>query len=93
MKRYRVSLEKVLSDMRNPFLAFKTAESFEGATTKVLVRTWEFEAKNEQEVRRLFAEAQQAGIEHVKGMRIRSIEEISPAAPATTTQPERPHGT
>lgn len=76
MKRFRVSVEKVMSDMRNPFLAFKTAESFEGATTKVLVRTWEFEAKDEQEVRKLFAEAKQQGIEGVKGMRIRSIQEI-----------------
>jgi hypothetical protein len=76
MRRYRVTLEKVLGDWRNPFLAFKTAESFEGATCQVLTRTWEFEAKDEQEVRRLFEEAKREGIEQVRGMRIRSIEQI-----------------
>lgn len=78
IKRYRVTLEKVLPDpsIRNPFSAFRTAESFEGATCKVLVRTWEFDAKNEKEVRRLFDEAKSSGEPQVQGMRIRSIEEI-----------------
>lgn len=78
MKRYRVSAEKVLPDstFRNPFLAFRTAEAFEGATSKVLVRTWEFDAKDEQEVRRLFEEAKREREPQVQGMSIRSIEEI-----------------
>lgn len=66
--------------MRNPFLAFQTAESFEGATCKVLVRVWEFDAADEAEVRRLFEEAKRDGEPQVQGMRIRSIEDISPNA-------------
>lgn len=83
MKRFRVSLEKCLPDptIRNPFLAFRTAESFEGATVKVLVRTWEFEAEDEQEVRRLFDEAKQDGVSQVQGMHIRSIDEIPTPRP------------
>lgn len=76
MKRYRVSVEKVLNSVRNPFLAFRTAESFEGATCKVLARTWEFEAKSEAEVRALFEEAKRDGEPQVQGMQIRSIQEI-----------------
>lgn len=76
MKRYRVSAEKVLGDFRNPFLAFRTAESFEGATCKVLVRTWEFEAKDEREIRQLFAIAKLDGEPQVQGMKIRQIEEL-----------------
>ena len=78
LKRYRVSLEKVIPDpeIRNPFLTFRTAESLFESKIKVLIRTWEFEAVNEEEIRRLFVEATVGGISAVQGMKIRSIEEI-----------------
>lgn len=78
LKRFRVSLEKFLPDpsLRNPFAAFRTAESFEGAKCKVLVRTWEFDAIDESHVRRLFDEAKKDGLPQVEGMRIRTIEQI-----------------
>jgi hypothetical protein len=80
VRRFRVSLEKILPDpeIRNPFLAFRTAESFENARCKVLVRTWELDAADEDEVRRLFEEVKRDGEPQVMGMKIRSIEEISP---------------
>jgi len=77
-RRFRVSLEKLLPDpnIRNPFLAFRTAESFEHAQCKVLVRTWEFDAVDEQEVRMLLEEAKRNGEPQVMGMKIRSIEAL-----------------
>ncbi len=79
MKRFRVTLEKCLPDpaIRNPFLALR----IDGATVKVLVRTWEFDSDDEQEVRGLLDEAKQDGEPQVRGMRIRSIEEIPPPQP------------
>lgn len=70
-RRFRVSLEKILPDpdMRNPFLAFRTAESFENARCKVLVRTWEFDAVDEDEVRWLFEEAKRDGEPQVIGLK------------------------
>lgn len=79
MNRYRVSVERVLPDprVRNPFRQFRTAESIGDATCKVLVRTWEFEAKDECEVRKLFEEAKQSGEPKLLGMKLRAIENIS----------------
>ena len=74
--KYRVQCERVLDGVRNPFLAFRTAESLEGVMTKVLVRTWEFEATDEAEVRILFTQAKKMGEPQLFGMKIRSIEEI-----------------
>jgi len=87
VRRFRVSLEKILPDpdIRNPFLAFRTAESFEHARCKVLVRTWEFDAADEDEVRRLFEEAKRDGEPQVQGMKIRNIEEIPQTRPLHPT--------
>lgn len=76
--KYRVSLERILPGpaIRNPFTAFRTAETFYGATCKVLVRTWELDATDEADVRRLLDEARAENVPGVQGMKLRSIERI-----------------
>ena len=51
---------------RNPFRANIVWD-------KTRVREWEMECESENEVRRFFAEAQDAGIENVMGFRLESI--------------------
>lgn len=59
-------------DIRNPFLVRDVFQS----AGQTRFRTYEFEAKDEAECRQLFAQAQEAGIEEVRGFHITKIEEI-----------------
>lgn len=75
MPRFKVELERRICRPgewnRNPFLAPLPAP---GATHEMSIRAWEFDAEDELDVRRLLAEAQEAGIANVSGgYRLRSI--------------------
>lgn len=76
VRRFRVTCSKPLPnpDIRNPFRV--SIHSF--PLCKTLCRTWEFDAQNEAEVRRLFKEAKRDGEPQVKGMSISRIEDITP---------------
>ena len=56
---------------RNPFLVRDIFSSRWAGTTER--RTWEFDAADEAEVRRLFAEAQSMGVEQVVGFALESV--------------------
>lgn len=60
----------------NPFLV---RDIFSPGLPKVQynVREWEFEAKDEDEVRQLFKDAQDAEIANVKGYTLQSIEQVA----------------
>ncbi len=74
-RRFKVTCAKPLAEHRNPFLV---KDIFGQPPTKILCRTWEFDAKDETEVRRLFKEAQDGGEPQVQGFSIRTIEDITP---------------
>jgi hypothetical protein len=73
--KFRVELERPAPRefFRNPFRAPMPSV---GATIPMRVRSWEFEAKDEAEVRRLLQEAQDQDIDNVRGFRLRSITQI-----------------
>lgn len=77
MPRYRVELEgppirPVGMAPRNPFLV----RDISRLTEQRLVRTWEFAADSEQEVRRLLDVARAFDLENVRGFNLRSISEL-----------------
>jgi hypothetical protein len=78
MPRFRVELHRRIRDNYhspepNPFLAPIPAP---GRTNSMSVRSWEFEAKDEDEVRKLLQEAHDKGIANVQGYSLRSIERL-----------------
>ena len=78
MPMFKVTLSKHSpphhGPMFNPFLIRDLwAPSLRGSTT---FRTWEFEAVDEDDVRRLFAEARAQRISQVEGFELASIEQI-----------------
>lgn len=77
MARFRVALHRRLRDgygpEPNPFLAPLPAP---GKTATMSVREWEFEAKDEAEVRRLLDEARERDVAAVRGYSLRSIERL-----------------
>lgn len=80
MARFKVAIHRRIRDNYNapepnPFLAPIPAP---GLTHSMSVREWEFEAADEDEVRRLFKEAQESGVGNVQGYSLRSIERLSP---------------
>lgn len=76
MAMYRVTIIKhgKLPEGTNPF----RANIYAMGMSPSVERSWEFEADDEAEVRRLFNEAQDAGIPHVVGFELANITEISP---------------
>ena len=64
---------------RNPFLAGMPQL---GATHEVSVRAWEFEAKDEKEVRRLLDQAYKQDLPNVRGYKLRSITRLPEKASA-----------
>lgn len=79
MPRFKVSLHRRIRRYAtgpepNPFLAPIPAP---GKTHSMLVREWEFDASDDDEVRRLLQEARDAGFGNVIGFSLRSIERIS----------------
>lgn len=83
MAKFKVALHRRIRDNYssmpepNPFLAPIPAP---GGTHRMLVREWEFEARDEDEVRRLLKEAQDSGIGNVQGFSLRSIERLPDSA-------------
>lgn len=77
MPMFRVELERRIfgpnERPRNPFFAGLPPEN---ATHEISVRSWEFEAKDETEVRALLAEARVHDIGTVRGYRLRSIQKL-----------------
>lgn len=55
-------------------------------TTRVALRSWEFEAADEAEVERLYQEAMQAKLPQVVGFAIRNIQRVT--RPAAGTEAE-----
>lgn len=76
MARFRVELERVVESglPKNPFAARHIGFD---RTSRVLVRTWEFDAKSAAAVRWLLKRAQEQDLPNVRGFRLRSIKEIS----------------
>jgi hypothetical protein len=72
-------------DIRNPFLVRDVFQS----AGQTRFRTYEFDAKDEAECRQLFAQAQEAGIEEVRGFHITKVEEI-PSPNSQLSSPETP---
>ena len=75
MPKFKVELERPApseGQTRNPFVG-----GICGNIT-MSIRSWEFEAKDEAEVRRLLDEAIAQNIPNVRGYRLRSIQEIRP---------------
>jgi hypothetical protein len=70
--KFKVEIERIVESglPPNPFRALTIDLS---RTSRSLVRSWEFEAKDEAEVRRLFKEAQEQKLPNVVGFRLRSI--------------------
>lgn len=81
MPMFRVELDRRLfrpgEHNRNPFYASIPAP---GKTIEMSVRSWDFEAKDEAEVRKLLTDAQEQGIGNVRGYRLRSITLLHPSA-------------
>lgn len=79
MAKFRVELHRRMRDDYsgmpdpNPFLR---AMPSDGANVNMAVRSWEFEASDEAEVRRLLREAYAADVPGVQGFTLRSIERI-----------------
>jgi hypothetical protein len=73
MPIFRVKIEKPVqsSRMRNPFRPISM-----NSKINTYVRVWEFEAKDEAEVRMYFEEAKKADLPNVKGYELKSIEQI-----------------
>lgn len=89
MPRFKVALHRRVRDgygghEPNPFLAPLPPP---GKTHTMAIREWEFEAKDEAEVRRLLQEARDKGVPGVQGYSLRSIEQI---AKTRSLQSERP---
>lgn len=83
MPMFKVALHRKTRDgynghEPNPFLAPMPSDS---KTSRMLVREWEFEAKDEREVLRLLEEAQASGVAGVQGFRLRSIERVPESEP------------
>lgn len=77
MPKFRVSIQRVVKSglPPNPFVPIQISMS---ARSRSLVRVWEFDAKDEAEVRRLFKEAQDQDAPYVRGFTMRSVEQIGP---------------
>lgn len=76
MKRFRVttSRSELRDKVRNPFLVKYIMD----LPSRTIFRTYEFEAEDEAECRRLFAEAQKERILEVIGFTVCKIEELPP---------------
>lgn len=76
MAKFKVTIERVVESGlkgRNPFHPIHVSID---ATSRVACRVWEFEAKDEAEVRKLFKEAQDQNLPNVRGFTLRSIERV-----------------
>lgn len=78
MPRFKVALHRRCRDSYsghepNPFLRPMPSDT---ATKRMLVREWEFEAKDENEVMKLWEEAQRLRISAVEGFTLRSIQRL-----------------
>lgn len=77
MPMWRVELDRRLlspgEHARNPFLGGIPAP---GTTVTMSVRAWEFEAKDEAEVRAILDSARAADLPAVRGYKLRSIQRI-----------------
>lgn len=81
MPMFRVTLDRVAANQdlpRNPF--FCRIEHM--PPVRRLCRTWEFEAKDEADVRRLLDEARAAGVDNVRGFSLRQIARVGGLADA-----------
>lgn len=89
MPTYRVELVRhvPLVDMpRNPFLA--SIDVLKPIPCSTTARVWEFEAKNEREVRRLLKEAFEQNLPNVRGFHLGSITRLCICAdPESCTEP------
>jgi len=72
MPLYRVTISKPKPKWKNPFLQLRVPERDD--KHEVIAREWEFEAKDEDEVRKLFWEAKDHP--NVKGFELRSIKKL-----------------
>ena len=83
MPLFKVIAEKCLgcSNRDGQFNPFLVRDIFSPGLPKVRynVREWKFEATDEKDVRRLFKEAQDAGISNVCGYTLQSVEQVIPA--------------
>lgn len=77
MARFRVAVHRRLfgpnERPRNPFHAGLPRD---GVTHEMAVRTWVFEARDEQHIKNLLDEAHAAGHTNVHGYTLRSIEQV-----------------
>lgn len=75
MPKFKVEVERSLGllDGANPF---EIRDIFRDRLVTMSIRVFEFEAKDETEVRRLFEEAKAADIAEVRGYSLRLIEQI-----------------
>lgn len=83
MPLYRVQLVRhiPLVDMpRNPFSL--GIDVLKPIPCRAIYREWEFTARSEKQVRRLFDEAQKARVSNVIGFTIASIERVKAARPS-----------
>lgn len=72
MAKFKVEIESLVR-RRNPFRPIHL--SLDDKST-YLIRSWEIEAKNEAEARRLFKEAQDKKLPNVIGFTLRSIVKV-----------------
>ena len=69
MNKFKVTLQRKLPKEGNPFYPGRINE-----TAKVMIRTWEIEAENEEEIRKYYEEAKLQDLDNVRGFDLRSIE-------------------
>lgn len=83
MPMFKVELERRIfgygEGNRNPFLGGMPTP---GKTVDMSIRSWEFEAKDEAEVRALLAEAKSKDLGNVRGYHLRSIVQLPDSAGA-----------
>jgi hypothetical protein len=72
MPKFRVKIEKPINGRgHNPFKPVNINQRI-----KASIRVFEFEAKDEDEVKKYFYEAKAADLPNVRGYKLRSIERI-----------------
>lgn len=90
MAKFRVELQRCVRSglgERNPFHVQLSNISLDTKST-YSVRMWEFEAKNEAEVRRLYEEAVEQNLPNVRGYTIRSIQRVEEATVDRKAEPK-----
>lgn len=87
MPIFKVTLERRIAKRDEPTNPFTPIHISMNARSEYSLRSWEFEAKDEREARKLLDEAYEQKIPNVMGYRLRSIERVEPESLQRGTEP------